>query len=138
MDLLKFSFGIHLAQGDFYGDFILPDPNDPNLPPLVTGTQEIPLPFAVPDLAAAIDAGDIFVVSMRLETFDPGPIGPGADDPNTAPIDPQEYVFGGTDVPTAVPYPELIITTIPIPEPASIALAGLGLWFLDGRRRRQR
>ena len=121
-----------LGAGDLYGDFVLPDPSDPNLPVLVPGTQEIPLSLAVPDLVAAIDSDSIFVVSMRLATYDPDPIGSGAPPA----FDPYEYVFGGTDVPSGVPYPELTITTIPIPEPSSLVLAAFGVLGLGCRRRK--
>ena len=112
-----------------YGDFEIIDGGTP------PDVYEIPLPGAIPDIAAAITAGDVFIVSARLETFDPGPIGPTAGSPTVPPIDPYEYVFGGTDIGSAVDAPLLIISTVPIPEPASIALGAFGVLLIGLRRR---
>ncbi len=90
------------------------------------GTYTIPLTGAVDDLIDALTFGTTFVVTARLVTFDPGPIGPIPGDP----VDEYEYVFGGTDIassmgpPTVPPVPLTIITDVP--EPASIALLSLG------------
>jgi hypothetical protein len=99
------------------------------------GIYEIPLTDAVPDVIAAIDAGSTLVVTARLFTFDPDPIGPVVG----SPIDPYEYVFGGTDIasstgPSTVPPVPLTIETA-VPEPASIALLGLGSLIMHRRRR---
>lgn len=123
IDMIWGSFG----EGDFYGEFVVPDPI---IEPTATGPHEIPLTEAIPDLETAIIFDDIFIVTARLETFDPGPIGAGAPPA----ITPYEYIFGGTDVGTAVPFPELIITTKPIPEPATWGLFGLAMVCMPLRR----
>jgi len=106
--------------------------------PTTDGVKEIPLPGAIDDVKAAIAGGGIFVVTARLDTYDPGPI--GADAP---PADDEfEFVFGLTDVVggggLTIDPPELTITTA-VPEPSTfalISLAALGLALLWRRRRR--
>jgi hypothetical protein len=100
------------------------------------GTYTIGLPGAVSAIGPSIATGSLFVVTARLATFDPGPIGPSAPPP----IDPYEYVFGLTDVesPTGphAPIPYLKITTAPVPEPSTLALclAAAPLFWLVLRR----
>jgi hypothetical protein len=109
------------GTGISYGSFVITGiPDGPKTTP--DGTYTIGLPGAVSAIGPAIATSSLFVVSARMATFDPGPIGPSAPPP----IDPYEYVFGLTDVtsPTGshAPIPFLIITTAPIPEPSSFAL----------------
>ena len=127
-DLIWSSFG----TGEFYGDFVVPDPVIAPTPP---GSYEIPLPGAIPDIEGAILAGDVFVVTARLATYDPGPIGPGPGEgaPGTFPY---EYVFGITDVGKSVPFPELVITTVPIPEPTTCGLSAIAVATLLFKRRK--
>lgn len=111
-----------LGSGDPYGalELLGPGSGSPSLP----GTYTIPLPGSLSDVTDAILGGDIFVVSSKLATYDPGPIGAGA--PPAA--DPYEYVFGGTDVvfgaPTGLAAPLLTITTVPEPN-ATLLLMSL-------------
>jgi len=124
------SFG----TGPGYGGFELFSPSHPTEPATVPDTYAISLPGSFADVTDAITAGDYFVLTARLATYDPDPIVPG-------PPDIYEYVFGGTDVvdggvPTALPPPDLSITTAPIPEPASALLFGLALPVLMRRRTR--
>lgn len=75
-----------------FGDFTIVGPDSPGS--TVPGTYTIGLPGAVSAIGPAIGSGSLFVVTARLATFDPGPIGAGAPPP----VDPYEYVFGLTDV----------------------------------------
>ena len=124
-----------------YGEYTIFGPGSST--PSVDGTQIVTLGGAIPDLEAAIAAGGIFIVTARLLTFDPGPIGATAPPP----IDPYEYVFGLTDVVSPsgslTAAPELTITTSastvnPIPEPSSFVLTSIGLAALAASRRRRR
>ncbi|QDU37515.1 hypothetical protein Mal4_18290 [Maioricimonas rarisocia] len=124
-----------------YGEFTIFGPGSPT--PTTDGTKLISLGGAIPDLTAAIAAGDIFVVTAKLLTYDPGPIGPTAPPP----VVPYEYVFGLTDVVSPsgslTAAPELTITTsastaTPIPEPSSFVLASIGVAFVAAARRRRR
>ncbi len=99
--------------------------------PAMPGSISVPfLEAAFSDIEAAIDADGIFVVSGRLETFDPA-------------MDAlYEFVFGLTDLSPGSPTPldpTLIIVTAPITIPAPLAgfmaapmIAGL----FSARRRR--
>ena len=126
------SFGF----GTEYGGFdIFPGTSDtPTLP----GEHIIPLPGAIADLTDAIAAGDVFVITARLATYDPGPVD----------SDPFEFVFGLTDVVKTVEtspgvfervvdgglLPELTFTTVP--EPSSmLLLSGLFAGLAIRRRR---
>lgn len=127
-----------------YGEFTIFGPGSPT--PTTDGTKVISLGGAIPDLVDAVSTGGIFIVTAKLLTFDPGPIGASAPPP----VDPYEYVFGLTDVVSPggslVPAPELTITTsasvpTPIPEPSSLVLASIGLMTgaaVRTRRRKER
>lgn len=124
------------GTGPSFGSFVIPGiPDGPKTMP--DGTYTIGLPGAVSAIGPAIGTSSLFVISARLATFDPGPIGSGAPPP----IDPYEYVFGLTDVtsPTGshAPIPYLTITTAPVPEPSSVVLLGLAAisLLLVARRR---
>ncbi len=100
-------------------------------------TYSISLPGSIPDLGSTIGAGDIFIVTARLVTFDPGPIGALAPPA----IDPYEYVFGLTDVvsssgsTTAAPVLTITTAAAVVPEPSSaVLLVGLMALGLCGRR----
>ncbi len=103
-----------------FGDFTIVGPSGPT--PTVPDTYTIGLPGAVSAIKPKIAAGSLFVVTARLVTFDPGPIGVGAPPA----VDPYEYVFGLTDVVSPsgshAPVPYLKITTAVVPEPSSLAL----------------
>lgn len=106
-----------------YGGFEILGTSHPS--PTMPGTYEIPLPGAISDLEAALMSDEVFAITARLATFDPGPIGTGA-----SPVDPYEYVFGGTDVVasfgSSTPAPTLTIFTSAVPEPSSaLLLVGL-------------
>lgn len=121
------SFG----TGPSYGAFELVSTEHPTLDPTIPGTYSISLPGSIPDVTDAIAAGDYFVLTARLATYDPDPILPG-------PTDEYEYVFGLTDVvdggfETSLPPPDLSITTVP--EPSALALLGLGGLIVMRRRR---
>jgi hypothetical protein len=127
------------GTGPHFGDFVITGiPGGPKTMP--DGTYPIGLPGAVGPIGPAIATSSLFVVTARLATYDPGPIGPGAPPA----IDPYEYVFGLTDVtsPTGshAPIPYLKITTAPIvPEPSTLALATfavLGLVAAAWQKRR--
>jgi hypothetical protein len=109
------------GTGSDYGSFVLGGPMSPM--PTPPATYTIGLPGAVADVKSKITAGSLFIVTARLVTYDPGPIGPMAPPA----IDPFEYVFGLTDVVSPsgshAPIPYLKITTAPVPEPGSVALA---------------
>ncbi|MFG0333863.1 MAG: PEP-CTERM sorting domain-containing protein [Maioricimonas sp. JB049] len=125
-----------------YGEFTIFGPASPT--PTTDGTKVISLGGAIPDLEAAIAAGEIFIVTAKLLTYDPGPIGPTAPPPTV----PFEYAFGLTDVvspsgTSLTAAPELTITTsastaTPIPEPSSFVLTSIGLAFVAASRRRRR
>lgn len=119
-----------------FGDFVIPGiPDGPKTIP--DGTYTIGLPGAVTAIGPHIALGSLFVVTARLETFDPGPIGPSAPPP----IDPYEYVFGLTDVvfgsESHAPIPYLTITTAPIPEPSTFVLCLSAALVLLVRLRRR-
>lgn len=127
------------GTGAPFGSFVISGPSEPV--PTPPGVYTIGLPGAVGAASAAIGSGSMFIVTARLLTFDPGPIGFTAPPP----VDPYEYVFGLTDVETPtgieIPAPVLTLTTAPVPEASSLALGGLalavGCWFarMRGQRR---
>lgn len=125
------------GTGAPFGDFVIGDPGGPM--PTPPATYTIGLPGAIGAMGPSIASGSFFVVTARLTTFDPGPIGSTAPPP----IDLYEYVFGLTDVtsPTGshAPIPYLTITTAPVPEPTSLALAAFGFVGLAacGMRRKR-
>lgn len=129
------TFGTSLPLGDF--TIVGPGGGSPTVP----GTYPIGLPGAVSAIGPKIASGALFIVTARLVTFDPGPIGAGAPPP----VDPYEYVFGLTDVvsPTGshAPIPYLTITTEAtaeaVPEPSSLALclSAAAVFWLRARRR---
>ncbi len=127
------------GMGTEYGGFdVFPGSSDtPTLP----GEQVIPLPGAIDDLTAVIESGGVFVVTARLATYDPGPIGD----------DDYEFVFGLTDVVDTIEtspgvfervvddsiVPSLSFVTFAVPEPSSmIVLIGIGVGVATQRRRR--
>lgn len=123
------------GTGPLYGAFELVVPTHPVLPPTPPDVYTIPLPGAVADTESALGS-DFLVITARLASYDPDPIellGFGSA------IDPYEYVFGLTDVVTpsgpGIPAPDLIITTVTIPEPtsATIALMLIGIAFCSCR-----
>jgi hypothetical protein len=122
------------GTGMDYGSFVLGGPMSPM--PTPPATYTIGLPGSVADATAKIATGSLFIVTARLVTYDPGPIGPMAPPA----IDPFEYVFGLTDVVSPsgshAPMPYLKITTAPVPEPASFALASLAAYAGFGAARR--
>jgi hypothetical protein len=125
------------GTGISYGSFVITGiPDGPKTTP--DGTYTIGLPGAVSAIGPAIATSSLFVVSARLATFDPGPIGASAPPP----ADPYEYVFGLTDVVSPsgshAPIPFLTITTAPIPEPTSgmlfmLSLCGFGYRYRRGK-----
>ncbi len=123
------------GTGPFFGEFVIVGPDEPG--PTIPDTHTIGLPGAIGAIGPAIATESLFVVTARLETFDPGPVGAGAPPP----LDLYEYVFGLTDVasPTgpSVPIPFLTITTAPIPEPSTllVCLPALAV-MLSARRNR--
>ena len=124
------------GMGPSYGSFVIPGiPGGPKTIP--DDTYTIGLPSAVSDVGSAITASSLFVVTARLATFDPGPIGLGAPPP----ADPYEYVFGLTDVvkdgESHAPIPYLTITTALVPEPSSLALGLSAAVVLLFRMRRR-
>ena len=124
------TFGTSKPYGGF--EILGPATPDPTLP----GFYDIDLAGSIGDLADAISTGDEFIITARLATFDPDPIGPDAPPA----IDPYEYVFGLTDVVSAFPTtppPTLTITTSAIPEPSTYFLWGTGILFFIARRRRK-
>lgn len=127
------------GTGPSFGDFTIVGPGSPSS--TLPGTYSIGLPGAVSAIGPKIASGALFIVTARLTTFDPGPIGAGAPPP----VDPYEYVFGLTDVvsPTGshAPVPYLTISTAPsaaaVPEPSSLVLwlsAMPLLWLMMHRR----
>jgi hypothetical protein len=125
------TFGTGLS----FGSFVIPGiPGGPKTIP--DGTYPIGLPGAVSAIGPSIATSSLFVVSARLATFDPGPIGAGAPPP----IDPYEYVFGLTDVTSSTgphaPIPYLHITTAAVPEPSTLVLGFLAGIALAALRRR--
>lgn len=93
------------------------------------GSYEVVLSdAALMDMEFAASMGEAFVISGKLDPYDPDP---GAL---------FEFVFGLSDIvvdgmPTGMPVPKLIITTAPIPAPSGVlVLAGAGL--AASRRRR--
>lgn len=83
---------------------------------------------ALLDMMGSFDMGSPFVITGKLDTYDPDP---GAL---------FEFAFGLTDVvvgggSTGFPVPKLLITTAPVPAPAGILVLGGGL--LCGIRRRR-
>ncbi len=142
IDAIWDSFGTSTPYGTFGIDGTPPDMMDP---PSTDGTIDMPiglydidLPGSIPDVEMAILAGDFFIVTARLESFDPDFIGMGAPPA----IDPYEYVFGITDVVPmgggmpAVGPPILTITT-EIPEPSALAFFGLSAALVFYRVRRR-
>jgi len=124
------------GSSDPYGGFEIIGPAHPIDPPTPEGLLTIPLPGSISDVESAILGGSILVITAKLATFDPGPIGLLAPPA----IVPYEYVFGTTDVVSSVGssvgFPELTITTATIPEPACVSLLAVGLACLSFSRRR--
>ena len=85
-------------------------------------------PEAIMDMEMAASMDEIFVLSGKLDTYDPA-------------MDALfEFVFGLSDIvvdsmPTGMPVPKLVITTGPIPSPSALAILGLG-GLLGAKRRR--
>ncbi len=85
-------------------------------------------PAAIMDMEMAASMGDAFVISGKLDTYDP----------DMAAL--YEFVFGLSDIvddgmPTGMPIPKLVITTAPVPSPSGVTI--LGLASLAGARRRR-
>ena len=85
-------------------------------------------PTALGDIEASMDMDEIFVMSGKLDTYDP------------AMAAAFEFVFGLSDVvtggmPSGMPVPKLTIETAPIPAPSGLALLGIA-GALGTRRRR--
>ena len=100
-----------------YGGFVIFGAGSPT--PSMADVYTIPLPGALTDVKDAVAIGSEIIITARLATFDPDPIGMGA----TA-VDPFEFVFGLTDVHAAPPGADVIpkLTLITIPEPNSALL----------------
>ena len=132
-DAIWDSFGTSTPYGSFVIDGT-PSAGPPmdGLMTTVPGIYTISLPGSIPDLTAAIMGGGIFIVTARLATFDPDPIGPGAPPA----VDPYEYVFGITDVVSGIPTtPAPILTITTIPEPGTTVLALVAVLAFCARRR---
>jgi len=85
-------------------------------------------PDAIADIELAAAMADPFVLSAKLDTYDP----------TMEAL--YEFVFGLSDVvddsmPTGMPVPKLIIATAPVPAPTGLAILGVG-GLLGCRRRR--
>jgi len=85
-------------------------------------------PAALFDMESSIAGGSPFVITGKMDTYDPDP---GAL---------FEFLFGLTDVvtgggATGFPVPKLVITTAPIPAPSGVAILGLGALLGTMRRR---
>jgi hypothetical protein len=110
-----------MGTGDIYAGFGIDGDT-------IDGEYSIDLSLdAIEDIGDSLGSGTPFMLTGRLATYDP--------DPGAA----FEFVFGLTDVvvgglPTGFPVPKLVITTEPIPAPASLSLLGLGLLVMSKRR----
>lgn len=85
-------------------------------------------PEAIMDMEMAASMGDAFVISGKLDTYDP----------DVAAL--FEFVFGLSDIvddgmPTGMPIPKLVITTAPVPAPSGLALLGVAGLATTRRRR---
>jgi len=85
-------------------------------------------PEAFMDMETAASMDEPFVLSAKLDTYDP------------AMEALYEFVFGLSDIfaggdHTGMPIPKLVITTAPVPTPSGIALLGLGALLSTKRRR---
>ncbi len=94
-----------------------------------TGPHAVDLaPEAIMDMELAASMDEIFVLSGKLDTYDPA-------------MDALfEFVFGLSDIvvdsmPTGMPVPKLVITTGPIPAPSGLAIISIA-GLMSTRRRR--
>ena len=112
-----------MGTGDLYGSVGF----DPISPP-----GEIVMdrsPAAIFDMETSLAAGTPFMITGKMDTFDP------AADALF------EFMFGLTDIvvggsPTGMPVPKLIITTAPIPAPGPVVLLGMS-GLIAARRKRK-
>ena len=85
-------------------------------------------PEAIMDMELAASMDEVFVLSGKLDTYDPA-------------MDAlYEFVFGLSDIvvdstPTGMPVPKLVITTAPIPAPSGLAILGIAGLLTAHRRR---
>ncbi len=85
-------------------------------------------PEAIMDMEMAASMDEVFVLSGKLDTYDPE---------MDAPF---EFVFGLSDIvvdsmPTGMPVPKLVITTGPIPAPSGFAIISIAGLMTTRRRR---
>ncbi|MBL4699508.1 MAG: hypothetical protein JKX70_11820 [Phycisphaerales bacterium] len=111
-----------MGTGEFYTGAAFDDMSEPGEVTMAMSAA------AIFDMETSIATGSSFMITGKMDTYDPDP---GAL---------FEFMFGLTDVvvggsPTGFAVPKLIITTAPIPAPASIAVLAGGL-LIGSRRRR--
>ncbi len=112
-----------LGTGTEYAGF---DIEPAGTPPGLYGVDLAP--EALMDMEFAASMGEAFVISAKLDTYDP------------AMEALYEFVFGLSDVvtdgmPSGMPIPKLVIHTAPIPAPSALTLLGCAA-MLGTRRRR--
>ena len=112
-----------LGTGTEYAGF---DIEPAGTPPGMYGVDLAP--EALMDMEFAASMGEAFVLSAKLDTYDPA-------------MDAiYEFVFGLSDVvtdgmPSGMPIPKLVIHTAPIPAPSGVAIFGLSAILAAKRRR---
>jgi hypothetical protein len=112
-----------LGTGTEYAGF---DIEPAGTPPGMYGVDLAPEALMDMEIAASMD--EAFVISGKLDTYDP----------DMAAL--FEFVFGLSDVvvdstPTGMPVPKLVITTAPIPTPSGLAILSIAGLMTTRRRR---